>query len=41
MFENYLCNLHVNSFAVIRLLHLNAFKDHNNNGENTVECKIQ
>lgn len=32
MFENN-CNLHVNLFAVITLLHLNAFKDHNDNGE--------
>lgn len=39
MFGNYLCILHVNTFAVIRLLQLEAFKDHKISWENKVECK--
>lgn len=39
MFGNYLCILHVNTFAGIRLLQLEAFIDHKILWENHVECK--
>lgn len=38
-FENYVFKLYVNSYTVIRLLHLEVFKDHRKLLKNTVECK--